>query len=109
MNMLSVLDKAIYESLVKGNYRFWHEPAGLTCFKKSCGIPDSYLAWKEQGVIACLVHTYFSAELAYKDRHFMYVGDNTSLVKQEIETRMQSWLSKNPPRHVGGCGASRCS
>ena len=41
------------------------------------------------------MHTYFSTELAYKDLQFMYVGDNASLVKQEIETHMQSWLGKH--------------
>ena len=95
MTTLSQLDKPLYESLVKGRYVFWHEPAGIVFFKEHCGIPDSYLAWKERGIIACIVHSYFVAKLAYGDPPVSFARDEARLVDQEIWTNVQAWLDKH--------------
>src|SRR4051812_25367525 len=56
MDQLFRLDKALFDSIRRQKLRIWYEPIRKTVFYGLFGIPNTFLAWKEQGVIACIVY-----------------------------------------------------
>lgn len=65
MEQLSALDQGVYESVLGQHFVFWFDPSGAAFFHRHFGIPESYAAWREEGVIACIVYAHFEVRLVH--------------------------------------------
>jgi hypothetical protein len=104
MEQLSILDQSLYWSLLAKKLRFWYEPQGRVLAERHYGISESFVAWKEQGVIACLVYEYFEAELAFDKPLWRQCTRGRWVVHHEIYVAVRGWLEKRRfPAELVGC------
>jgi hypothetical protein len=100
MTMLSELDGQLYNSLTMLPFTFWEEPIRTTWFKLHCGVGPEYLAWKEKGIILCVVYAHIQYELAYsgRSRHFRKQAVEAIKTNKQF-ARARAWLEKHdfPP------------
>jgi len=55
MEQLSMLDPGLYEAALTQKLMLWYEPENVKNYFCMFGVPDSFVAWKEQGLISCVV------------------------------------------------------
>ena len=104
LSLLDVLDKPLHDSLLKSDYLFWEEPAGALYLKRLCGIAPEFVAWKQQGIIACVIHAYFENEFVYADSSLIFQRNrlDSSFMKALKSTR--DWLNN----HEFPCELAEC-
>jgi hypothetical protein len=56
------------------------------------GIPDSYIAWKSDGVVAAWVYLYFHLLQFKKGRWFLTIAENSRKADREATRRTREWL-----------------
>jgi len=104
MEQLSVLDKSVYLSLLPQNFRIWYEPHGPAVFHRHFGISESYVAWREQGVIACVLYAHFEAKLAHGKAMWHMIIAEPRVVRQKIHVAVRAWLEDHRfPAELAGC------
>ncbi len=103
MEQLSSLDDSLYQDLLTQKLRFWYEPSGLAFFHRHFGIPKSYVAWKEQGVIACVLYAYFEAKLVHGRLLWCAVFAQPSVATRPVYATVRAWLEQHqfPAELVG--------
>lgn len=95
VDLLAKLDPPLYRSLLAQHITFWYEPKGFVLLERHCGIPKSFLLWREQGVLACLVFEYFEREWALKRPFVLLALVDRRIVWQQIYAAARSWLKKH--------------
>lgn len=95
MEMLNLVDPSMYRLVTSERLGFWHEPRGPAVFSRHFGIPDSYLAWGEQGVIACILYAHF--RFAWESTAGLrgMLRQHPATVKRGIESSVQQWLREH--------------
>jgi hypothetical protein len=106
MGALYTLDRTLYESLISKKFVFWYEPVGPMFFRRHGGISKGYYKWKDYGILACIIYTYFTNQLFYDGRRPPYEPKEVGSLSQEVYTRVRSWLEeKQFPAQLVRCFA----
>jgi len=95
------MDQPLHRALLAQHHRFWYEPKGAVLAERHYGIPETFVAWKELGIITCLVYEHFEANLAFDrplrhlctmDRHNLRSGIHAAVRKWLEERRFPAEL-----------------
>ena len=106
MDMLRDLDKPVYDALVSGNYVFWDEPAGGGFFGRYCAIAPAWSAWKEHGIIACMIQSYMGNTLVRLDRSVIRRGGKEwqATMYKRAYSGTRAWLEQHGfPQELADC------
>jgi hypothetical protein len=101
---LRTLDQALFDSLLGKKFVIWYEPKGPVSFRRHFGISEPYLEWREKGVIACLVHTYFLHKLWYEPDGVPHGREELAGISSEIYSQVRCWLeNRSFPNGLVSC------
>ncbi len=104
MEQLSKLDWPLHQSLVSQKLRFWYEPHGPAVFAGHFGISEGFVAWREQGVIACALRAHFEARLAHGRPLWSRLRPEPHVVRERINAAVRAWLGEHEfPVELVGC------
>ncbi|HXC98736.1 MAG TPA: hypothetical protein VN048_05295 [Verrucomicrobiae bacterium] len=102
METLGDLDRQLHDSLLQAPYEFWDEPAAsgrhrvnMWTFKQHCGIGPAWLLWKEQGMITCMVYTYFRDQLLYGGSSIPFKRVSRNSITDMLNARIRDWLEEH--------------
>ena len=96
LEMLDGCDRAVYQAVVSGRFVCWYEPRGsLAYFRHLCPVSEAYFAWREQGVITCLVYSYFKTKMYHEHRASLY--DNAKFLQEHrlVYRHVGCWLESH--------------
>jgi hypothetical protein len=89
---LSALDPHLYQSLLTRNLKFWYEPKGPAVFTGHFGISDGFVAWRHQGIIACVLYAHFEAHLIEGRSWWRVCMDDTRERRKRVDAAVRVWL-----------------
>jgi hypothetical protein len=95
MEQLSTLDESLYQSLLTQRLRFWYEPQLSAVFDGHYGITEAHLAWKESGVIACVLFSHFEVKFVYSGPVWRRAIADPRVVRQRINAAARAWLREH--------------
>jgi len=106
MELLCESDSSLYSSLIAGRYVFWYEPTvpGPLLLLRHCAINKEYCAWKEHGIIASMLYSYF-ANRAYSEGRFRGLDRaRLEMVNRDIFSNVRIWLEEQSfPKELIDC------
>lgn len=98
------MDPSLYESLAFQKLKLWYEPYGPMVFDGHFGISESFAAWKEWGVIACVLYAHFEARLRLERKLWERLFENPVVTRQKIHAAVRAWLKDHDfPGELVGC------
>ncbi len=95
MQRLSTMDQSLYESLSGQNLTIWYEPNGPAVFLRHFGISENFAAWKEQGIIACIICAHFTERLRLGRRLSQRLFDDPIVIRERIHESVRAWLDQH--------------
>jgi len=101
MDVLSLMDRPLFESVAGQKLKLWYEPQILVFFDGHFGISKNYVLWKEKGVITCIVYAHFEMELRSGLRLWQRLFEDTAVTRQKIHLAVHGWLETHDfPREL---------
>jgi hypothetical protein len=102
--MLSQIDPELYAVVAQTRLEFWLEPKGPICTKARCGVSSQFVAWKEHGVIACVVYTHFMTRIGYEKPIRRLNQSQIRRADRVIHSTVRSWLEEHAfPKELAAC------
>jgi len=95
IDQLATLDPGVHGSVLTENLELWYEPAWHVIFYGHFGVSDSFVAWKEQGVIACVIFLHLEAQLAHGRALWRAFAADPFAARQRVADATTAWLAKH--------------
>ena len=92
MDQLSTLDKPLSEAVRRQKLRIWYEPSRIIVHYGLFGVPDSFLAWQEQGLLACILYAHFDARLLELGAIGQAITAEPSALGESVKSPVRAWL-----------------
>ena len=102
MPLLHIMDPALHDALTSKRLVCWQDSCEFSFAKGLCPISPGWSRWGEQGVITCLVYSYFHT-LVFHGRSlaFPFARRMTLSAHQRVRSNVRAWLEKNGfPREI---------
>ena len=95
MDKLQTADPALFLSILQEKFCVWYEPRSPAFFYKHFGISEAYFAWREQGIIVCLVYLHFEAHLAHGARARKLALRDYPALEAAVYAAVRHWLNEH--------------
>ncbi len=108
MKILHVEDKLVYMAVTEMDFTFWDEPARPVFIKRFCGIAPEYKAWKEQGIITCVIYTFMENKLVFANYSLICQRGSLDSIYNQVLADTRSWLEHHKyPQELIDCFLDR--